>query len=238
MRPRYGKHNRRGALAVDSYAPNAMNAASKQQRPSLVQQAWALLTLVALPSLAAAQAALTVHGGWRATSGLQTATVNPTVAPTSEVKLKDSSFFMLVAGWALDASRELELQFSQQRTHLYAPGGTGTVVVPMTVQNYQVGGTNFWEGVLGQGPYVGGGLGFTRMAPEGEGFTSETRPSLSVALGYQWQVGGLALRAETRANFVVINSSGGLFCSGGCTIAVRGDTMSQLEASLGLGWRF
>jgi hypothetical protein len=237
-----------------------MNAASKQQQafhaltgcvasPAITRGSAALLFALLLglpcvlaPAPAEAQATLTLHGGWRMSTGLEAtppATPSPiTPAPTREVQVGDSSFGMIVAGWNLDAQRDLEVQVSRQRTRLRAPAASGQIDVPLTLLTVQLGGINFFENVAGQGPYVAGGVGATRLTPDLAGGASETRPSLAVALGWAWQFKAVSLRAETRFNTILVNSSGGLFCSGGCTLAVSGNALTQLEASLGLGFRF
>jgi hypothetical protein len=48
----------------------------------------------------------------------------------------------------------------------------------------------------------------------------------------------VALRTELRGYLTLLNSSGGFVCSGGCVVAIRGDTMSQVEGMLGLSFGF
>jgi len=48
----------------------------------------------------------------------------------------------------------------------------------------------------------------------------------------------VALRLEARGYATLVNSSGGLFCSGGCTLQIEGDTLTQGEVQLGLSFRF
>jgi hypothetical protein len=215
-----------------------MNATSKQHRTFPLRQALriAFATAAVLPATAAAQATLTLHGGWRTSSGLETE--QTAQQPADDVKVSDSSFGMLVAGWNLDAQRDLELQISQQSTTLSAPTSTGTLRVPLKLLSVHLGGINFFQDTVGRGPYVAGGLGMTRLTPDLQGSSSETRPSLAVALGYAWQIKALTLRTEARFNTILVNSNGGLFCSGGCALVVSGSTLTQLEASVGLGFRF
>jgi hypothetical protein len=62
---------------------------------------------------------------------------------------------------------------------------------------------------------------------------------MNVGLGYQWMLSRqLALRTEVRGYVTLIHSSGGFFCSGGCVVSIRGDTMLQVEALLGLSFAF
>ena len=86
-----------------------------------------------------------------------------------------------------------------------------------------------------EGGYVAGGLGATFMSPSVDGLSSEVRPSMSLALGYEHALApSLALRMELRGYMTLINSSGGFFCSGGCVVALKGDALLQGEALLGL----
>lgn len=209
-----------------------------------MKQRWSLHLLLALLATwsldAAAQAALTLHGGWRTSSGLEARSSGTANTTPTKVSIDDSGFGSVILGWSLDASRDLELLYSQQRSdvqNLTASNGR-PLAFPLTVRHLQIGGTNFFEGPLGTGPYVTGGIGVSQLSPGLDGFSSETRPSMSFGLGYQWLVGGLMLRAEARGQFVLVNSSGGLFCDGGCVVLIQGDTLQQFEASVGIGWRF
>ena len=77
------------------------------------------------------------------------------------------------------------------------------------------------------------------MSPQYGGLTSEIRPSLSIALGYEQALGpALALRMELRGYATLINSSGGFFCSGGCVVVLHGDGLLQAEGLIGLSLRF
>ena len=43
---------------------------------------------------------------------------------------------------------------------------------------------------------------------------------------------------EVRGYATLINSSGGFFCSGGCVVAIKGDSLQQVDALIGLSYRF
>jgi hypothetical protein len=65
------------------------------------------------------------------------------------------------------------------------------------------------------------------------------RPSLNLGVGYQLPLAQqLALRFEARGYVTVVNSSAGLFCSGGCVFKIKGDAVTQGEAQLGLSYCF
>jgi hypothetical protein len=191
----------------------------------------ALLALAAaLP--AAAQNSITVYGGYRGGGSLQQDT-----SPFDSISLKSSASGSIALDFGLDASRQVQIFASYQSTELEASGSTP--VVPMKVSYLHLGGTNFFEGAAGRGAYVVGGLGVTRLAPGLAGLSAEFRPSLNLGLGYQWPIAGaLSLRAELRGYFTLINSSGSLFCSGGCVVAIKGDGLTQAEALVGLSLGF
>ena len=67
----------------------------------------------------------------------------------------------------------------------------------------------------------------------------ELRASINLGIGYQVPVGDtFALRFEARGYATLVNSSGGLFCSGGCVVSIEGDVVTQGELMLGLSARF
>jgi hypothetical protein len=191
----------------------------------------ALMALAtALPS--AAQNSITVYGGYRGGGSFQ-----QDISPVETLSLKSSAAGSISLDFGLDAMRQVQVFASYQSTELESTATTPAV--PMTVSYLHLGGTNFFEGAVGRGAYVVGGLGVTRLSPGLSGLSDEYRPSLNLGLGYQWPIAGaLSLRAELRGYFTLINSSGGLFCSGGCVVAVKGDGLTQVEGLLGLNLAF
>ncbi len=191
------------------------------------------LALLALTAPARAQDnAVFAFGGWRAGGGFEDS------ATRERLRLGDHGAASLALDFGIDGARQLELFVSRQRTRLETLAA-GAPPLPLTVTYLHVGGTNFFEGPIGRGPYVVGGLGATIFAPGLDGFRSETRPSLAIGVGYLLPLAGpLALRVELRGYATLVNSSGGLFCSGGCVLTIRGDSLSQGEVLVGLGARF
>ena len=194
-----------------------------------------LLLLVLLAATGAARAgdnAVTLYGGWRAGGDFTE------VASGHTTRLDSSGVGALSLDFALDASRQWQLYLSRQKTEL-ALDTAGASPLPLTVTTLQIGGTVFFDGPVGRGPYVVGGLGVTALQPGLAGYDNELRPSLSLGLGYQWPLAeSLALRFETRANATLVSSSGQIFCSGGCVVAVKGSALTQVDALLGLSLRF
>jgi len=186
---------------------------------------------------ACAQKAITLYGGARSGSGFQQATT-----PSADADLRSSGALSLAFDWPYDASRQLQLLLSHQSTRLeLAPtsaAGTPTEL-PLRVSYVHVGGINYFEGQVGQGPYVAGGLGITHLSPRLQGTSSRVRASMNVGIGYQFPLArSLALRTELRGYVTLINSQGSFFCSGGCVVQIKGDTLTQVEGMVGLTLAF
>jgi hypothetical protein len=189
----------------------------------------AFLILLAPPALA--QVSVTAFGGYAVSEGID----NDTTGERASVK--SGVAFGAAADYDLDSSRQLQLFYGQQNTTL-DPGG-GLPRFDFDVRYLHLGGTYFFDGPIGRGPYAVGGVGATHFSPNLNGLQSETKASLNVGFGYLWPLGStVAVRAEARAFFTLLNSSGGLFCSGGCTVLLSGDAFVQGQAMLGLTARF
>jgi hypothetical protein len=189
-----------------------------------------LMLASALP--AAAQNSISVYGGYRGGGSFQQDT-----SPFDSIGLQSSATGSISLDLGLDAMRQVQIFASYQSTELEA--SATTPVVPMTVSYLHLGGTNYFEGTVGRGAYVVGGLGVTRLAPGLSGLSAEIRPSLNLGLGYQWPItAALSLRTELRGYFTLVNSNSSLFCSGGCVIAIKGDGLTQVEGLLGLTLAF
>lgn len=180
---------------------------------------------------AASQMTLTLYAGYVGSDGIDDAT-NDTSA-----SIKSSAAFAVAVGTVLDPSRELQVFYSQQTTTL-SPGA-GAAPFDLTVRYLHVGGTAFIEGPIDRGWYVVGGLGATQFTPSATGYGSEVKASLNLGFGYYWPLGKqLALRAEGRSFFTLVNSSGGFLCSGGCVVVLKSDVFMQYEAMIGLTANF
>jgi hypothetical protein len=187
------------------------------------------------------QSAVTLYGAYRGGGSFADATSGQTLG------LDGSTAWAIGYDRDLDGSRQLQFYVSYQNTHLALDraavggptAGAAPAPLPIKVIYFHVGGINYFDGPVGRGPYVVGGLGATLFAPGASSTRDEVRPSLNLGIGYQATLGErLALRLETRGYVTVVNSSGGLFCSGGCVLKIKGDTVTQGEVQLGLSYRF
>ncbi len=88
-------------------------------------------------------------------------------------------------------------------------------------------------------PFFSGGIGMTRLNPGRSGFSDETRLSLSVGGGLKWYpTDSLGIRFEMRGYGTLMDTSGSLFCDGGCELELNSDLFPQFETNLGLIFRF
>jgi Outer membrane protein beta-barrel domain len=208
------------------------------------QLAGLMLTLSAVAATAqttSKESAVTLYGAYRDGGSFTDATSNRTL------RLDASSAWAISYDKGLDDSRQLQFYASYQSTRLELdqsavvnpPSATIPAPLPMKVIYFHLGGTSFLDGPIGHGPYLVGGLGATLFQPGSSGYGDEVRPSLNLGIGYQKTLGEhVALRVETRGYVTLVNSSGGLFCSGGCLFKIKGDAVTQGEVQLGLSYRF
>jgi hypothetical protein len=190
---------------------------------------------------ARADAGLVVQGGVRAGGGFESANGNE-----EDLRLRSGAAFSLAFEWPYDDHRLWQVFASHQRTRLAvgpaAASGSASATVsemPLRLTHLHVGGVNYFDGPVGGGPYVVGGLGITQLTPRLPGTSTKVRASMNLGIGHEWALARpLALRLELRAHIVAIGSDGAFFCSGGCTVAIRADTLTQVEAAVGLRLAF
>jgi hypothetical protein len=176
---------------------------------------------------------MTVYGGYRSGGSFQENT-----SPYASLDLKGGGAASLSFDWAIDGSRQGQVFASRQASEIPS-SGSATPAVPLTVSYLHLGGTNFFDGGVGRGPYVVGGLGITVLTPGLGGLSTEIRPSMNLGLGYQLPLAqSIALRLEVRGYITAVNGSANLFCSGGCVVSYRADALTQAEALLGLSFGF
>ena len=201
----------------------------------LVRSIIATVLTMALPGVAAGQDyAFTVYGGYRGGGHFSDADTGRNLG------LESNGAVSLALDIPFDDSRQYQIFLSHQRTHLSLDSApfSASDRLPMAITYLHIGGTNFFEGEVGKGPYAVGGLGATWFNP-GQGYKSELYPSINVGCGYQWPLGNMfAYRLEARGYATLVNSRGGVFCSGGCVVSIKGDAVTQGELMLGLSARF
>ena len=201
----------------------------------LARKIVATVMILALPGIAAAKDyALTVYAGYRGGGSFTDANTE------QRLELNSSGAVSLALDLPCDAARQYQVFLSHQQTHLTldSPSGAVSNRLAMDITYLHVGGTYFYDGDVGEGPYFVGGVGATLFNP-GQGYSSELYPSINLGMGYQWLLGKtFALRFEARGYATLVNSNSGVFCSGGCVVSIKGDTVGQGEVMLGLSTRF
>jgi len=191
----------------------------------------------------ARESAFTVYAGYRDGGSFEDITTG------SKLPIEASGTFAVSLDIGLDprAGTQLQIYVSRQKSDVDArnatqpppPSAPLPAKVPIAVTYAHIGGTAFLDKKIGRGAYLAGGIGATLFEPDLEGLANELRPSLSLAIGYQLPLGGrLALRFEARGYATLVNSDSALFCSGGCVITIKGDTVTQGEVQLGLSFRY
>ena len=188
-------------------------------------------TLVSVTAPASAQTSLTLFTGYAGSSGVEN------VSTGTNADMKSAATYGVALGMVLDPSRELQLYYNQQSTTL-SPGGDAAPF-DLTVRYLHVGGTVFIDRPISQGFYAVGGVGITHFSPGTSGYSDEVKPSINLGFGYLLPLGDrIALRAEARGYFTLVNSSGGFLCSGGCVAVLQSEAVTQYEAKIGLMARF
>jgi hypothetical protein len=196
-----------------------------------------IVLLTGLALLAAqpcsAQSAVTVYGGYRSGGSFQQA-----ASPYASLDLKGGGAASISFDWAIDGSRQGQVFASRQASEIPSSGAESPAV-PLTLSYLHLGGINFFDGGIGRGPYVVGGLGITVLTPGLSGLSTELLPSINLGLGYQLPIApSIALRFEVRGYLTAVNGSANLFCSGGCVFSYRAETLTQAEALLGVSFGF
>ena len=191
--------------------------------------------LVLASSAALAQGAVTLYGGVRSGGDFTDQNAND-----ASVNLKSGAAAAFSYDWVLDDGRQAQVFYSFQRSALPGSVANQPGDIAVNVSYLHIGGRVFFDSTQStSGSYLVGGLGITHFAPSLDGLSSEVRPSMNVGLGHQWLLSRqLALRTELRGYLTLVNSSGGFFCSGGCVVKIRGDTLLQVEGLLGLSYAF
>lgn len=159
------------------------------------------------------------------------------IASGESLQLQDAAIEGVIIGWPLNHEQEMELYYSRQSTRLQSnnPAIPQSDLLALDIHTLQIGGTVLSEPVHQLRGFLSGGLGITHYAPALSGANSETRASMSLGIGAKWMpTKNIGLRLEARGYGTLFNSTTSIFCSGGCTLSVSGDLLSQYALFAGL----
>lgn len=189
-------------------------------------RAWlSLFLLGSLPALAAAPSWYAVPFGGYA-SQMRFTRAEPA---SGDITADGGGLLGLAIGRTTDDPGAMELLFSQQRSRL-SPSQPDD----LTIRYLHFAGALIRQ--EGLRPYLSAGVGLTHLSA----YRQLTRPSLALAVGLQPQLSEqLALRAELRGYGTLIQDDSSFLCDPDrCQFKLSGDLATQLQANLGLLWRF
>ena len=157
------------------------------------------------------------------------------------ISIDDHAAFALAVDARADEGSEYELFYSRQSTVLR---GNSFVPVGTVVEYLHIGGTLALADEGQIRPYIGGGLGVTRLSPGLAPGSDDTRFSVSLALGLRAPLTQhFSLRLEARGYATALNTDTGLFCrsdQGGalCQVRGRGSALFQGDFLAGATYAF
>ena len=158
-------------------------------------------------------------------------------------QVKDAASFGVHLGFRVSRDGEIEFLYTRQDTRI-ATGSlfAGSPVFDLALESWHGGGNYlFKEEDARVRPYIGMGLGVTRLLPAPASLSDETRFSASFAAGAKvWLGRHVGLRFEVRGFFTFLGDSrqGSCQTGQGCLIHAEGDVISQADARAGLVLRF
>ena len=167
-------------------------------------------------------------------------------AGTASVDVDDAAHWGLIANLRESDNTQWEVFYARQESEALVtelPGGTAAGTVDLDVQYLHVGGTYVAGGRRGR-PFLALAVGATRFDPDPLSFDSEHFFSFGLGAGWQFApTERLGLRLESRVLGTFLRSDSELFCETGpdenlCAISTDSDMYWQLQASLGLVFRF
>lgn len=203
----------------------------------------AVFLLLIPPSAARGQAVeITPLVGYRM-GGSFLATIGTDPPELVDADVEEAVSFGAHLGVRVSEDGEIELLYSRQPTRLVTSSFfTGVQLFDIALETWQAGG-NYLFGEDGSRvrPYIGMGLGITRLLPEPADLQDETRFCASFAAGAKvWLGRHVGLRFEARGLFTVLESDRQTFCrtGEGCRVQSSGSEISQGEVHAGLVLKF
>jgi hypothetical protein len=207
-------------------------------------RAFAAALLLIVPATARSQTVeITPVVGYRFGGSFAAAIGTGSEADVAGYEVADAASIGVHLGFRVSRDGEIEVLYSRQNTRLAASGlFTGTPVFDLALESWHAGGNYlFAEEDARVRPYIGMGLGITRLLPRPAGLGNETRFSASFAAGAKlWLGRHVGLRVEARGFFTFLESGHQTFCrtGEGCQVHAEGSEISQGDVRAGLVLRF
>ncbi len=161
---------------------------------------------------------------------------------TGGADLDDHGSFGLAIALRIDEVSSYELFYSRQEASFESTSALAPF--DLDVEYLHVGGTLLVSEELPLSPYIGGGLGLTRLSPQTGPGSDDTRFSMSLAGGVLLPVTDhFGVRLEARGYLTFVNSDSSFFCASGsfggvCAIRAKSDTFIQYELLAGATYSF
>lgn len=206
------------------------------------------ITLLALAAFGSPSLAtdVTLATGYMFNSDFEVASFNndpPNVSPATgepgeDISLDDAASFSLAVDFVFerDPTKRIGFFVTYEQTEFESNAGLSNPDMDVTHVHFTAM-SYYPQGNLE--PFVMAGLGAGFFAPEDSTLKDETKFSAQVAAGTNYRfTDRLLLRMDVRWIPTFFDGGGSVFCSGGCTIAVSSDTYSQIQANIGLMYRF
>ncbi len=149
-----------------------------------------------------------------------------------------SAAFAVAVNLPHSPGRQYEFIYSRQDSGLEQSS------IDLEVQYIHFGGRVHFRGEQVR-PYLAGGIGATHLRARGVESGTDTRASMSLALGLEFPVDSQwAARLEVRGHGTLTGGQRDLLCLAGgdagleCRVRYEGDTLVQMEALAGVTYRF
>ena len=203
---------------------------------------FALLTFC-LPSLATDVTLLT---GYQFNSNFEIvsannlpANTNPSTGePGDDVELEDGAAFSLAVDFVFENQQTKRIGFYVSYEQTEFDNNAGLTDRDMDITHLHFTAMSYYPSGNME-PFVLAGLGAGFFAPKDPTLDDETKFSAQIGAGTNYRFSDtLLLRMDVRWLATFFDSSGAAFCSGGCVIAVSSDTYNQVQANIGLMYRF
>ncbi len=155
------------------------------------------------------------------------------------VHLSDHGSFALALGFWTDNISEYELFYSRESTGMH---GASLPPTGVKVEYLHVAGTAVFDEDFPLKPYLIGGLGATRISPDGG--SDDTRFSGSIGAGVRVPLARrFSVRLEARGFLTLMATDSVLFCHSGqtggtCQLRSSGSTFFQLQLLAGMAYTF
>lgn len=207
-----------------------------------------LLTAAALafapaPTVCAQTIEITPVAGLRFGGGNVNTNAEGRFEPGTGFELDDTASFGVHVGYRI-GDGEIEVLYARQNTRLQSAAlFAGVPFFDLALETWQLGGNVLFgeDDDARVRPFVGIGIGLTRMLPEPEGLSDETRFSFSLGGGAKLRLGSrIGLRLEARWLVTVLDGEGGGFRGPGerTTYFWTSQAISQADLRAGLILRF